>query len=159
MDCITNRRISRRKRALPVANHAWRLRDFRCSPTAATISNPYEPPITTQRGFATIRAVRRYLLGSATLLVFAITVGMAGLQLLNQEHDWIPTQSAIYDIEIFGQPVSNATAIRYSIGASVAFYTVGVLLGLMALYNWRHNRGIGVDDSAKRDEQRGSLSG
>ena len=138
-----NQRIARKQPAAPSTAQRpdGRLsRVFQRSPTDAPMSNPYEPSNSGRHMRPTRRAVRRYLLGSAAVFVFAITVGIPGFTLLNQEYGWRPTQSGIYDIEVNGQPISNSAAIRYSMGSCVASVIVATLLCGKSFLNWRENR-------------------
>jgi len=105
------------------------------------MANPYKPSDFPIAAVATNRlAVRRYWIGSVALLVLGITVALSGLQLLNQELGWIPTQTGIFDIEVNGQSISNATAIRYSIGLGLAMWAAALMLAALATRNLRHNR-------------------
>ena len=105
------------------------------------MANPYEPSDFPIAAAATNRrAVRRYWIGSAALLLVGLTVALPGLLLLNQELGWIPTQTGIFGIEFNGQPVSNATAIRYSIGLGLALWAAALMLAARATVNRRHNR-------------------
>ena len=105
------------------------------------MANPYKPSDFPIAAVATNRrAVRRHWIGTAALLVLGITVALPGLQLLNQELGWIPTQTGIFYIEVNGQPVSNATAIRYSIGLGTALWAAALMLAALATRNLRHNR-------------------
>lgn len=121
------------------ATHARRVNAS--APANDPMVNPYEPSdfpiavVATNR-----RAVRRYWIISAALFIVGITVALPGLQLLNQELGWISTQTGIFGIEFNGKPISNATAIRYSIGLGLALWAVALISAAKATMNRRHNR-------------------
>ncbi len=69
------------------------------------------------------------------LLMLGFTVAFPGLQLLNQEWGWIPTQTGIYDIELNGHPISNESAIRFFVGTGPAFWFLALLCDVKSLAN------------------------
>jgi hypothetical protein len=51
------------------------------------------------------------------------TIAMPGLVLLNQEHDWIPVNGRIFDVQIDGESVPVETVVWDSIIAGSAWYS------------------------------------
>jgi len=70
----------------------------------------------------------------------AVPTSIPGLALLNQEYGWYASQSGIYDIEINGRSISNAAAIRYSVGLALTLVLTAILLCAIATRNWYANR-------------------
>jgi hypothetical protein len=72
---------------------------------------------------------------SVILATFALVAAIPGLALLNQEYGWFPTQSGIYGIEVNGQSISNASAIRYSLGIAITFALSSIVFCVLAYRN------------------------
>jgi hypothetical protein len=102
--------------------------------------DPYAPTTNVGERLRHRRPVRRYFTLAAMLLPIAVLTSIPGITLLNQEYGWYPTQSGIYDIEINGSSISNASAIRYSIGVALSLLTAGMLLSVITIRNWFGNK-------------------
>jgi hypothetical protein len=101
--------------------------------------DPYTPTATESQPLIRRRAVRRYFALTAILLPIAASASFPGVTLLNQEYGWYPAQSGIYDIEVNGRSVSNASVIRFSIGITLALLLTAILLVVIAIRNWLAN--------------------
>ena len=104
--------------------------------------NPYQATTNTESHAFGRRAVRRYLVLSSLLISTAILVAYPGLELLNQKWQLFPTQTGIFDVEINGHPVSNETAIRYTVGTGILMSLIGFILLALSFANWQRNRKI-----------------
>lgn len=115
----------------------WRCPPFR---RVDTMSNPYEATQSLGRATDSRRWILPYAFACMLSASVGFTIAMPGLVLLNQEHDWIPVNGRIFDVQIDGESVPVETVVWDSIIAGSAFGIVGVLLGCATLLNWRHNR-------------------
>lgn len=102
--------------------------------------DPYTPSASVSEPIPVRRAVRRYVALAATLLPIAVTTLIPGITLLNQEYGWYATQSGFYDIEINGREISNAAAIRYSVGLALILLIAAILCCAIATRNGCANR-------------------
>jgi hypothetical protein len=105
-------------------------------------ANPYEATVSSSSHVPQRRALLPYAVTSALLLLVGFTIAIPGLLLLNQEWDLIPTRTEIFDVEMNGQSVSNAAAIRYFLGAGGALWCIATMLLAKSYLNWRHNRTV-----------------
>jgi len=102
--------------------------------------NPYQSTNTQSGKSNSRRAVRRYAISAALLFPFAFVIGFPGFTLLNQEYDWLPTQSGIHDIQFNGQSVADATVIAFSTSICLVATAISILLLVVAFRNWQANR-------------------
>ncbi len=100
--------------------------------------NPYQATAGTASHTLRRRAVRRYLVPSSLLIFIAILVVCAFLL--------VSTRTSSFDVEINGRPVSDATAIRYTVVTGILMSIVGLTLLALSFSNWRHNRKICNED-------------
>lgn len=104
--------------------------------------NPYKAATAVPSAVIRLRAVRPCIVAVPILFSIGLIIAMPGLRLLNQAWELVPTQVQVYDIEINGRPVSNATAICFFIGIGFAFLLAAVALGARGFSNWRYNRRV-----------------
>ena len=104
------------------------------------MQNPFTPPLATGSYLEKERWVTIYGLASVALLCVSVLFSMPGLILLNQKLRWIPVRSEIYDVEINGKSVPLETAIWDSLMTGSIPAVIGVILGMLAILNYLHNR-------------------
>ena len=113
--------------------------------------DPYTPTASENRPQVRRRAVRRYLVLTAMLLLVAFVAFVPGVTLMNQQYGWYPAQSGVYGIEINGRSVSNASVIRYSIGIALAVLLGATLFAVVATRNWLANTRPSDPDNVTAD--------
>ena len=104
------------------------------------MSDPYTPSASGSELLAGRRAVWRFVAIAAILVPIAVTTLIPGIVLLNQEYGWYASPSGIYDIEINGRSISNAAAIRYSVGLALTLLLTAMMCCAIATRNRYANR-------------------
>ena len=94
----------------------------RCPPVRCidTMSNPYEATQTLGRATDSRRWILPYAFACMLSASVGFTIAMPGLVLLNQEHDWIPVNGRIFDVQIDGESVPESIDLVQS--STLAFY-------------------------------------
>lgn len=68
------------------------------------------------------------------------SVAIPGIVLLNQQYEWYPVNTYLYEFEIGGQSVAPESVARGLVTISVALLSIGILLCLIALRNFQFNK-------------------
>lgn len=110
------------------------------------MANPYEATNANTSHPPRRRVLWPSMIACTLLLFVGFGIALPGLQLLNQELGLIPTRTEIFDVEINGQPVSNATATRYFVGVGCIPWGIAIVLSFKLILNWRHNRTVPSND-------------